>query len=266
MSTRLIPEERKGVWFRPYNNYEHVSLKRGPRVSNVTYGALIGGDSELAELRGGWQGFYSSYIPYNGAHQAFDGISMWQNGGTVGVSGAVFKGNFFTAGTANVGASAAHANTFFGDENINLLMTGAALKSGYNWSLKNNRFIIQPSFMTSYTFVNTFDYTSASGYNVESDPLHAIELIPGLKFIANTKNGWQPYIGVNMVWNIIDQTKFYVQDAILDRLAVKPYIEYGIGVQKRKGERCTGFGQAMIRNGGREGVAFTLGMRWAVGK
>ena len=32
------------------------------------------------------------------------------------------------------------------------------------------------------------------------------------------------------------------------------------------GERFTGFGQAMIHNGGRNGVALTFGARWALGK
>lgn len=49
-------------------------------------------------------------------------------------------------------------------------------------------------------------------------------------------------------------------------LSVKPYIQYGVGVQKRCGERFTGFFQAMFCNGGRNGVALSLGFRWAIGK
>ena len=41
---------------------------------------------------------------------------------------------------------------------------------------------------------------------------------------------------------------------------------YGVGLQKSVGERFTGFGQAMIHNGGRNGVALTFGARWALGK
>lgn len=43
-------------------------------------------------------------------------------------------------------------------------------------------------------------------------------------------------------------------------------LEDYLGVQRTWGERLTGFGQAMIRNGGRNGVAFTFGFRWALGK
>ena len=36
--------------------------------------------------------------------------------------------------------------------------------------------------------------------------------------------------------------------------------------QKHVDERLTGFGQTMIRNGGRNGVALSFGFRWAIGK
>ena len=119
--------------------------------------------------------------------------------------------------------------------------------------------------MMSYTFVNVFDYTNSAGVKVTQDPLNAIEIIPGLRIIGNLKNGWQPYLGVNMTWNIMDKTKFYANEVALTQLSVKPYIEYGAGIQKRYGDRFTGFGQAMLRNGGRNGIAFTLGFRWALG-
>lgn len=32
------------------------------------------------------------------------------------------------------------------------------------------------------------------------------------------------------------------------------------------GERFTGYGQAMVRNGGRNGIALSFGFRWALGK
>ncbi len=64
----------------------------------------------------------------------------------------------------------------------------------------------------------------------------------------------------------MDDTKFRANDVSLPEMSVKPYFQYGVGVQKRWGERFTGFLQAMIRNGGRNGVALSLGFRWALGK
>ena len=96
--------------------------------------------------------------------------------------------------------------------------------------------------------------------------LHAINIAPGIKLIGNLKNGWQPYVSVKMVWNIMDQTDFNANNVSLPEMSVKPYFQYGVGVQKRWGERFTGFGQVMLRNGGRTGVALSAGFRWAIGK
>ncbi len=261
----VIPEERDGWYMRPFTNFENVPLKGGPKVSNVSYGSLFGGESDIIELGHGWDGNFSLFGAYHGSHQAYNGVSIWQNGGTIGGVATAYKGNFFTGVTANIGASAARATHAFGTDDFPILMTGAAWKSGYNWGLFNRKLIIQPSYMMSYTFVNVFDFTNGGGVRITQDPLHAIEIIPGIKIIGNLKNGWQPYLGVNMTWNIMDKTKFYANEVALSQLSVKPFIEYGVGLQKRYGDRFTGFGQAMIRNGGRNGIAFTLGLRWALG-
>ena len=101
---------------------------------------------------------------------------------------------------------------------------------------------------------------------MDSDPLHAIQIVPGVKVIGNLKNGWQPYLGVNMVWSIMDKTSVMANDVRLPQLSVRPYVEYGVGVQKSWGERFTAFFQTMLRNGGRTGVALTAGFRWTIGK
>jgi hypothetical protein len=49
-------------------------------------------------------------------------------------------------------------------------------------------------------------------------------------------------------------------------MSIAPYVEYGIGVQRKWGERFTGFGQTMLRGGGRNGLALQFGFRYALGK
>lgn len=264
-SPNQIPEETKGIWFRPYSSFESVDMS-GASVSNVMYGSIVGGDSGIIEHKNGWDAMYSAYAGYNGSHQNYETVGIYQNGGLLGVSGVWYKNNFFTGLTANVGASAAHSSTADGSEDFTMLSTGIASKTGYNWLIADGKFVIQPSYMMSYTFVNTFDYTNASGVRISSDPLNSIQIAPGVKFIGNFKNGWQPYIGVQMVWNIMNKTKFKANDVQLPELSVDPYVQYGFGVQKRIGENFTGFGEAMFRGGGRNGVAFNVGFRWALGK
>lgn len=265
-SPNQIPEENGGFWFRPYATFEKADLNHGPNVSTVGYGSYIGLDSNLTELRRGWEAVYTGYAGYNGSHQTYDGVSIYQNGGQLGATGILYKDKFFTGITANVGASSAEANTMYGKDNFTMLSAGIASKTGYNLEIKEGRFIIQPSWLMSYSFVNTFDYKNAIGVKINSDAIHAIQLVPGLKIIGNLENGWQPYAGIQMVWNIMDDTKFKANNVDLPQMSVKPYIQYGVGVQKRLGKRLTGFFQTMIRNGGRNGIVLSFGFRYALGK
>lgn len=262
----VYEDKNAGTWFQPYTSFENISFNNGPKINNVSYGSFFGGDSKMIELKKGWDVVYSGYAGYNGSHQTYSGNSIYQNGGQLGTGATFYKGNSFTGITANVGASAGEASTMYGNDNFNMLSTGLAAKTGYNFEFKEGKFIIQPSYMMSYTFVNTFDYTNAAGVKITSDPLNAIQIAPGIKFIANTKNGWQPYLGAEMFWNLMDKAKYYANDVSLPELSIKPYFQYGLGVQKRVGERITGFGQAMVRNGGRTGIALAFGFRMSVGK
>ena len=253
-------------WFRPYATFETVALHNGPNVRNNMYGSFFGGESSLKDLGHGWDGMWGVYVGYNGSHQSYDGVGIYQNGGTLGLTGMAYKDNFFVGGTINVGANGAEASTMYGNEEFAMLMSGAALKTGYNWELAKGKFIIQPSLLTSYSFVNTFNYRNAAGVGIDSDPLHAIQIEPGVKFVGNLKNGWQPYVGVSFVYNIMDRTRFQANDISLPNFSVNPFVKYGVGVRKTWGDRFTGHIQTYFTNGGRNGVGLSASLRWAIGK
>ena len=259
-------KETSSAWVKPYASFENIPLKNGPKVSNITYGTLVGFDTPIKSIRHGWDRTWTGYVGYNGASQRFSGVDAIQNGGLVGGTLTLYKNNFFNATTVSTGAIVGDNRTMYGTDNYTMLMAGVGNKTGYNIEFKEGKLIIQPSILLSYTFVNTFDYTNAAGVRIKNDPLHAIQIAPGVKFIANTKNGWQPYIGVNMVWNLLDKSKVSADDVRLPEMSIKPYIQYGVGVQKRFKDRYMAFGQAMIQNGGRNGISLTAGFRWAIGK
>ena len=260
------PYSRKAGWFRPYTTFENVPLKNGPKVSHITYGSYVGAESEMYHWGRGWDGLGGAYIGYNGSHQSYDSIDMSQNGGLLGVVGMAYKARFYTGITVNAGASSGEANTMYGDDRFSMFMAGIASKSGYNIELQEGKFIIQPHFLMSYSFVNTFDYTNAAGVNIHSDPLHAIQLEPGFKFIANLDSGWQPYVGVSMVWNLMDKTHFHADDIALPELSVKPFAKCNIGVHKTWSERFTGFFQCCFTGGGRDSIGLHAGFRWVIGE
>lgn len=256
--------ENNGIWFKPYVSTEKADLKNGPKVDNTMYGALIGGDSDIITVKD-WDLQYSAYVGYNGSKQSFSSNDITQNGGVLGVTASAYKGNLFSALTANASMHSTDISTKLGDSDIFTVGAGVASKTGYNFEFKNGKFIIQPSLLMSYTFVNPFSDMTVQGVKVKTESLNAFQLAPGLKFIGNTENGWQPYVGMKMVFNIDDETKLKANGVSIPETKTDPYIEYGLGVQKSAGERFTGFGQAMFRGGGRNGASFSFGGRWAVG-
>lgn len=221
-----------GIWYQPYANFENVGLSNGPRVDIQSYGSLVGGDSAYKQLKKGWGTVTTPYIGYNGTSQNYSGVSTTTNGGILGLTQTFYHGDFFTALTINAGASVGESNTMYGKENYTTLMAGVANKTGYNFEFNDGKFIIQPSMLTAYTYVYTFDYTNAAGLKISSEPLNSIQLHPTVRFIGNVGKGWQPYASVGMVWNILNETKFTASDVRLPEMSIKPYVEYGIGLQK----------------------------------
>ena len=260
----LMPEENPGIWFKPYSTFENVSLRRGPEVSNVSYGSLVGTESGLKKLKNGWYAIYGAYAGYNGSHQAWQGNGIYNNGGVLGLDTAFYKDKFFSAWTVNAGANSSEASTVDGRDNFAMLNTGIAQMSGYNLELLKRRLILQPAFLASYSFINTFNYTTSSNVRINAEPLHALQLEPRIKLIGNFKKYLQPYLCVSVVWNVIDHAKFQANDVYLPNISTEPFVQYGAGMQKRYGDRVTGFFETLIRNGGRNGIALLFGIRISI--
>ena len=258
-------ETNKAVWVKPYTTFENVNLDNGPKVDVIGYGTLIGGDSDFRKLRHGWTNVGTLYVGYNGSQVDYAGISGSTNGGILGITETFYRGNFFNATTINAGAAFGEANTMYGKDDVIMIMGGIANKTGYNIEFKEGKYIIQPNLMLSYSMIKTLDYTNAAGVRINADPLHTIMLNPNVRFVANLKNGWQPYASVGMIWNLMNKTNMDANGHVLPQMHTKPYVEYGVGLQKSIGERFTGYAQAMMRNGGRNGIALTVGFRWALG-
>ena len=261
-----IQDEVRSIWVRPYTSFESVPLKRGVSVSNISYGTLFGGDSDMIELKHGFNFVYGGYVGYNGNSTSYEHIDSTQQGAVVGLTAYLYKGNFFNAITANCGWQINDTFTPYGTDTMNLIMTGIADRIGYNLEMASGKFIIQPSIFFGYSFVYSTNYTTKSGVNIETDPLNVIHFAPTLKFIGNLKNGWQPYAVVSLMANFMDKTNFTANTIRLPQMSIDPYVEYGLGIQRRWNGNCQAFGQATVRNGGRRGVALLFGLKYMVGK
>ena len=262
----LSQRNNSAAWFRPYVTFETMHLKNGPKVNAITYGSLAGFDTDFNEHKHGWHSVGTGYIGYNGSQLNYSGSDTTMNGGLLGYTHTFYKGNFWSALTATAGASVGQSKTMYGNEDFTTLMAGLGSKSGYNFEFKQGKYILQPIMFMSYTFANTFDYSNAAGVKINNSPAHSIQLNPSIRFIANTKNGWQPYASVGMVWNLLNESKVTANNTKLPEMSMKPYVEYGLGLQRNWNDKFTAFTQAMIRNGGRNGIALTAGFRWSLGK
>lgn len=262
----LPTNEGQSVWVKPYAVFENVPLKNGPKVSNIAYGTMIGFDSEMQELRRGWDRVFTGYVGYNGASQRFNGIDSTQNGGLIGGTLTLYKKHFFNATTLSIGSSVANNQTMYGSDDYTTLLSGIGNKMGYNVEFKGGKLILQPSMLISYTMIKTFDYKNSAGVQFNSKPMHTLQLVPCLKVIGNLKNGWQPYLSVAMIWNQLLASETTANGVELPKTKIKPYVQYGVGVQKRIKDDFVAYGQAMVQNGGRNGVSLTAGFRWAIGK
>ena len=261
-----VPETSQAFWTVPHTSFEKVNLRGGLKVNNIIYGGIYGTDTDLIAVEHGFKRVMSTFIGYNGVHQSYNGISTNQEGGTIGITGTWYKGNFFTALTASVGASAGQAHTSFGTDYFAMLTSGVANKTGYNFEFADGKFIIQPQLYTGYIFTKPFDYKNSAGVKIKSDPLNAIQVAPGIKFIGNFSKGLQAYAGIDVMMNFMGKTKYHANETKLPELSVKPYVQYGVGIQKTWGERFTGFFQTILRSGGRNGISFSAGLRWLIGK
>jgi len=267
LDVNKVPETSQAMWVLPYSTFERVNLKGGLKVNNIAYGMTYGGDSDMFDMGHGFKGVISGFVGYNGNHMTYNGISMTQNGGFMGGTLNIYKKNFFTGLTASTGASTGDADTMYGHDNITLLTAGIANKTGYNFEFMEGKLILQPSLFLGYSWVNTFDYTNSAGVKIKQDALNALQIAPGLKVIGNTKNGWQPYAGIDMVWNVfMGNNDVRANEVVLPKLSERAYVQYGVGIQKTWADRFTGFLQAMVRNGGRNGVVLSMGFRWTIGK
>lgn len=263
----LCPTNKAGMqhalWLRPYASFEKLPLDNGPKMDTNLYGALVGGDSSLRMHRRGWADVTSVYGIYMGAVKRYEGIRSRENGLGIGLTETLYKGNLYTALTAALSTVSGNTHTAYGNEKYHMLMGGIASRTGYNLTLRNCRYSLQPTLLMSYTMVDLGDYTNASGVRMEGEPLHVFQLHPYVKGIMHTHSGWEPFLSVGYVHNFMGKSKFQADGVKLPAMSIDPYAEYSLGVQKTWRSKYTLYGQATGRHGGRNGAEVTTGLRRA---
>ena len=252
--------ETGGLWVKAYGNFEKIGMTQGLNVGNNAYGTLIGADLPVVDLKNGWSFLPTAYIGYNGAHQTFDYVGMYQNGGQGGFMGTFMKNDFIGSVLAYAGGYANEMNVAgFTDTNGNWF-AGTAAKAAYNFHPSKN-FIIQPTLLASYNYFGRQTWhTDFGDMGMRTGMLNGINIAPGVNFIYGRET-WSIYATIQYMYNIMGYVGGKAGNVDLEGIKMRHgYIEYGLGVTKTWKDRLDGYLQITFRNGGRTGIGFQGGM------
>lgn len=255
-------KEDGGLWFKSYANFETLSMTQGLNVGNNTYGSLVGADLPVVDMENGWKFLPTAYIAYSGGHQYFDGVSMYQNGGQGGFMGTFMKGDFIGSVLAYAGGYANEMSVAGTTDNTGNWFAGTAAKAAYNIRATEH-FTIQPTAFISYNIFGKQNWNTDFGaMSMNSGLLNGINVAPGLNLIY-ARETWSIYGTVQYMFNINEQVGGRAGNVALDNLEMRHgYIQYGIGATKTWQDRLSSYVQVTLRNGGRTGVGFQLGLQY----
>lgn len=255
-------KEDGGLWYKSYVNFENLSLTQGLKVGNNSYGSLVGADFPVIKLKHGWRLMPTAYIGYNGAHQTFNGVGMYQNGGQGGLMGTFMKANFIGSVVAYGGGYNNEMSVAGNTDRAGNWFAGTAAKLAYNFH-PTKHFTIQPTAFMSYNIFGRQNWgTDFGSMSMNSGLLNGINVAPGMNFIY-AKETWSVYATFQYMYNINEQVGGRAGNVDLASVKMEHgYIQYGLGVTKTWKDRLNSFFQIVFRNGGRTGVGFQLGLNY----
>ena len=255
-------KEDGGLWYKSYVNFENLSLTQGLKVGNNSYGSLIGADFPVIKMKRGWRFMPTAYIGYNGAHQTFNGVGMYQNGGQGGFMGTFMKNDFIGSVLAYGGGYNNEMSVAGYTDRTGNWFAGTAAKLAYNLH-PTKHFTIQPTAFVSYNIFGRQNWgTDYGAMSMNSGLMNGINVAPGMNFIY-ARETWSVYATFQYMYNINDQVGGKAGNVDLASVEMKHgYIQYGVGVTKTWKDRLNSFFQIVFRNGGRTGVGFQLGLNY----
>lgn len=255
-------KEDGGLWYKSYVNFENLSLTQGLKVGNNSYGSLVGADFPVINMKRGWKFMPTAYIGYNGAHQTFNGVGMYQNGGQGGFMGTFMKNDFIGSVLAYGGGYNNEMSVAGYTDRTGNWFAGTAAKLAYNLH-PTKHFTIQPTAFVSYNIFGRQNWgTDYGAMSMNSGLLNGINVAPGMNFIY-ARESWSVYATFQYMYNINDQVGGKAGNVDLASVKMEHgYIQYGLGVTKTWKDRLNSFFQIVFRNGGRTGVGFQLGLNY----
>lgn len=250
------------LWYKAYGTLEHLNMNKDLKVDNTAYGALVGADFPVIEMKKGWSFLPTAYVGYNGAHQSYDGVGMYQNGGQLGAMGTFMKNDFIGSVLAYGGGYGNQMDVAGYHDHTGNWFVGTAAKAAYNFH-PTKHFTIQPTLLASYNYFHTQNwYTQFGDMNMNAGRLNGVNIAPGLNLIYGRET-WSLYATLQYMFNIMGTSSGNAGNVVLpDMRMQRSYIEYGIGATKTWKDRFSAYLQITVRNIGRTGIGFQGGLNF----
>lgn len=228
ISDESAREGHNNVWFKTMVFDENIGFKNFNTIDSKTF-ALAGGfntDKLHFDKYNGTLGVYAGYID---GKQKFTDNKIEQEGGFIGLTSEITRGNAFFLSTINGGILKNEAENMYGTDKFDTRWFGLGLKGGYNYALRNS-WALQLNVYAGYTYVKSEDYTSKSGIKINRDSLNLLEIDPGFKLSTQISKDWTGFIQGKYIAFINDGGATRANEFALPDLDIRNHFEYGFGI------------------------------------
>ena len=237
-------------WIRGYTKGDTAKLENGPELDSDIYGLYVGMDQAI-DL-GLPAATLSFYIGYNGAHQKDKDTSaiLNRNGAMVGLTLVAQEEILFYGAAVNgfYNKNRVNGPTYFDSYGLN-----AAFKIGLNLTSEEGFVTFQPAVMASYSLLS---YEHNGG--IDYDNAHIWQIAPQATMLFDLGRGCEPYLKVLGSYSRMIKDK---EDSSSDDMYIKPYLEYGVGLQTQWIGSTTFF-EVTWRDGGLDGLSLKAGINF----
>ena len=258
---------RPTTWAKAFGSKDSVELKNSYNSIDTQFYGVVGGvDSRTFIYDNGVNAVYGIYAAYMGSNQKQNSVKVTQDGGYLGVSADFTKSGIFSRFTAHGGYIANEAKTAWGNDKFDIWTASVSNKTGYE--IDFGEYTLKPALYASYMYINTENYTSKAGAKLKNHTKNVFEVTPEVKLAKDFGAGLEGYAKVAYTWNFYQGGKVTADDVLLPKMSVKPYVEYGVGLEKDWSEEewnpkdITSYAEINRHDGGRTGWDINAGLKF----
>lgn len=218
------------IWFNWQHLGDDVNFDNFPSLEsefNTFTMGLAGGRAKMGNGISEW----GIYVGYVGGDLENKDMKINSHGGYFGVYNGFDLERFSISTTINGGAFSNSADTHFGTDDYSNFWVGGAINAKYDMIL-DSQTTLRPELHAGYTWIQSEDYTSASGAIIDNDAFSMFELTPGLRLIRHIGAEWYGSLNAKYVIFFANGGDMTVNDIKAHHLNETNFFEYSITLEK----------------------------------